>query len=242
MKKFLLVILAITIVFAQIGAKTAECTENQTGKLFVTPNRFFCPNKSKVTFTILYKNNTNTDLEKGYVTFKVCKDLEIISTEPSLTILGDVVSFTTPELSPGTSYSVKIKLKVNTTETKLGFAMLTECTISHGNGNKATAKKQAAVLLWTPSKYPLIEAQLKETARERTRIDYDLIIEGGYPPYEYNVYWDEPGEQNSGGLLFEGKIELSHTFSKKGEYNIVCRITDSLGRQKVIRKRIYIIP
>ncbi|MEZ4812069.1 MAG: hypothetical protein R2883_01005 [Caldisericia bacterium] len=241
MKKLLLAIFLTLALVVPSGMQDVQCTEIQTGKLFVTPNRFFCPNKSEVTFTILYKNNTDTDLEKGYATFKVCKDLEIVSTEPSLSILGDVVSFTTPELTPGTSYSVKIKLRVNTTETKLGFAMLSECTITHGNGGKATAKKQGVVLLWTPSKYPLIEAQLKETAREKTRIEYDLIIEGGYPPYEYNIYWDEPGEQNSGGLLFEGKIELSHTFCKKGEYNIVCRITDS-WQTKSHQERVYIIP
>ena len=103
------------------------------------------------------------------------------------------------------------------------------------------SSSQGIILLWAQSKYPPIKAQLKEESRENGELNFTLEIDGGYPPYEYTIYWGDKSDKNTGGFREKGEVELAHTYESAGEYHIVCRITDSLGRHKIIRKRIYLL-
>ncbi|MCK5743792.1 MAG: hypothetical protein KAH30_03575 [Caldisericia bacterium] len=242
MSRYLLVIILIVSLFTGIATGETLSNECRTGRIFLVPSSSLCANGNNVTYTFTYKNNNSTTLPSGSATFKVGEDFEIISTTPSMPIIDSIVNFTIPKLTPGLSFFIKITLKVDTTETRIGYPMLVTGSVTHRGGNDCSTSSQSVVFLWAPTKYPLIDAQLKETARKNGKIDFDLIIEGGYPPYEYSVYWDDGSEKNNGGLTIEGDVELSHTYENSGEFNIICRITDSLGRHKVIRKRIYLLP
>jgi len=240
MRRILLaIILTINLIAATGYVRAYEC---QMGFLKMVPTRSICANGNTVTYTITYRNNNDTTLPAGKATFMASNDFEIVSTNPSLTILDNIVNFTTPDLEPGSSYSVKITLKVDTTETKIGYPMLVSCEVVHNTRNPCIANSQGVILLWAQSKYPPIKAQLKEESRENGELNFSLEISGGYPPYEYVVYWGDNSTKNTGGLREKGVIELLHTYPKDGEYHIVCRITDSLGRHKILRKRIYLLP
>lgn len=239
MKRLLLVLLlTFSLVTVTGNVKGDDC---QTGFIKMIPTRSVCANGNTVTYTITFINNNDTTLSSGRATFKASNDFEIVSTNPSLTVLDNIVNFTTPSLEPGSTYSVKIKLKVDTTETRIGYPMLVSCEVVHHSRNSCMSSCQGIILLWAQSKYPPIKAQLKEESRENGELNFTLEIDGGYPPYEYMIYWGDKSDKNSGGLREKGEVELAHTYESTGEYHIVCRITDSLGRHMIIRKRIYLL-
>ena len=90
-----------------------------------------------------------------------------------------------------------------------------------------------------PNVYPDLNVELKETRRHYGTLDYNLKIDGGYPPYEYYIDWGDENS-NKGSLRQEGVSEVSHTYVLPGEYRINAYINDYLGKQAVIRKRLYI--
>lgn len=213
----------------------------ETGRIFLYPSSFIASKGQIVTFPIIYVNNTQSEIPESLLVFSSGADLEIVAVSPSVGFDRDSVSFNIPTLQPNERFKASVKVKVVTKETRIGFPMVVRCTATHTKTD-CQASNSSVVFLWAPTDYPSIEAQMIEVSRHEGTIDFELHIKGGYPPYEYKVIWGDGGQTNTGGMRYEGMVELVRKYPRAGEYQMRCWVTDSLGKQTRIEKRVFLLP
>ncbi|HOO96568.1 MAG TPA: hypothetical protein PL019_02275 [Caldisericia bacterium] len=233
---FLLAVIMLLPGFTGVSAKDCE-----SGRLFLYPSSFTASKGQIVTFPVIYVNNTEYELPESQLVFTSGADLEIVSVTPSVEFDGNGVRFNVPVLQPNDRFKAAVKVKVVTKETRIGYPMVVRCSATHIKTG-CTSSNSSVVFLWAPTDYPSIEAQMIEVSRREGKIDFELHVKGGYPPYEYKVVWGDGGQTNTGGMRYEGMVELQRKYQKPGEYSMRCWVTDSLGKQTRIEKRIFLLP
>lgn len=237
-KACLLLFAAIASIFFGMPAKSQEIPE----WLRITPSSSIAPKGETVRVSIFLKNEGTEDIADGTLYLEAGSEFKVTDTQPLSPISGNLVTFDFPKLAPGEIFRAWVEMEVSTNIKINAHPMVVKSWINR-NGYTVTAR--CTILLWAPTEYPPLEVELREVSRDKGNIKFKLRVHGGYPPYEYNFDWGD-GENGGtgdkkGGIGQEGEYDIEHTYLKPGEYHLNGFINDWLGKQAVLRRRIYVI-
>ncbi len=234
-----LVCLAVILAgFALPGQANSELN----ARLTLKPSTSIAPKGALITVTAVFKNEDETETDEGTLIIDAGEEFEVKSANPPATISGKRVTFRLPKLQNGQNFRATVHLLIVTQVPKAGLPMTVKAHAQTPSGKITT---RCVILLWAPNEYPALEAELVEVAREKGKITFNLKIQGGFPPYEFYFNWGDqanPGFGDvKGGLSQEGTHVIEHTYLRPGEYFMNGFINDWLGKQVVLRRRLYII-
>lgn len=202
------------------------------------PSRSNATNGETVFVICKVTNMTGAKVDDAKLTITFPKEFRLIRSNPESTISSVQSIFSINGFENGFTDVFKVWAKIDAPDVLTGFTFSVESAFEHDR-EKLTSK--CSIIMLSPNVYPDLNVELKETRRHYGTLDFNLKIEGGYPPYEYYIDWGDDS-RNKGSLRQEGISELSHAYSLPGEYKINAYINDYLGKQSVIRKRLYIEP
>jgi hypothetical protein len=202
------------------------------------PNRSNATNGDTVFVICKITNNSEEAIEKSTLTYTFAREFTLQRSMPESTISTNQSVFLLKNLAVGESRIFKVWAKVEAPDSLIGSALLVDAVWQF---NSQRLSKTCSIIIIPYNVYPDLVVELRETHRLYGNVDYNLKIEGGYPPYQYYIDWGD-GSTNKGGLREEGISELGHTYDAPGEYRINAYINDHLGKQAVIRKRVYFDP
>jgi len=209
-------------------------------RLVLRPSTSIAQKNMLVTVSASIKNEGVTQTGEGVLTVTSGQEFLVLDSNPPATIDGNVVKFRFPKLEEDSEFKGIVKLKVITEIGIVGYPMVVKASSVRGD---EVLKTSRVILLWSPTQYPDLVCELRETSRNNGEIKFLLSIKGGYPSYSYFIDWgDGKKEKRSerGALREEGSTEIPHTYEKSGEYMIICTINDLLGKQVVLRRRIFL--
>jgi hypothetical protein len=224
--------------FFNMPAKGQEIPE----WLRITPSSSIASKGDTVRVSVLLRNDGTSDIAEGTLYLEAGMEFVVKDAQPLTTISGKTVSFGFQKLTPGETFRAWVDMEVVTNIKLNAHAMSVKSWITR---DKYTVTARCTILLWAPTEYPPIEVELKEVSRDKGTIKFKLRVHGGYPPYEYYFDWGD-GENGGigdkkGGIGQEGDYDIEHVYLKPGEYHLNGFINDWLGKQSVIRRRLYII-
>ena len=170
------------------------------------------------------------------LTINFPKEFDPLRSTPESKITGKQAVFQINGFPGGVTETYKVWAKIDAPDALTGFVFSMDSVFQH---DKTKISAKCSIIMLAPNVYPDLNVELKETRRHYGTLDYNLKIEGGYPPYQYYIDWGD-SNSNKGSLREEGTSEVSHTYTLPGEYRINAYVNDYLGKQVVIRKRLYI--
>ena len=217
---------------SQIGGVQA------TVAMSLRPSRSNATNGDTIYAICKIVNNTGATINDASLTFNFAKEFDLTKSNPLSVISGKQAVFQVSGFENKQTRDFKVWATINSPDARTGATFSIDATWQQGNQR---ISKTCAVIMVAHNIYPDMSVELRETRRVAGTIDYNLKIVGGYPPYEYYIDWGD-GSINKGGLREEGTSELTHTYENSGEYRINAYINDYLGKQAVIRKRVYLDP
>lgn len=223
---------SLTNPVTQIGGSQA------TVAMSLRPSRSNATNGDTIYAICKIVNNTGATINDASLTFSFAKEFDLTKSNPQSVISGKQAVFQVGGFENGQTRDFKVWATINSPDALTGATFSIDATWQHANSRTT---KTCAVIMVAHNIYPDMVVELKETGRVAGNLDYNLKIVGGYPPYEYYIDWGD-GSSNKGGLREEGVSELTHTYENSGEYRINAYINDYLGKQAVIRKRVYLDP
>jgi hypothetical protein len=202
------------------------------------PNRSNATNGDTVFVICKVSNKSGSKLEDSTLTVTFPKEFHLLRTLPESNISTLQAVFSINALENGITETYKVWAKIDAPDALTGFTFSIDSVFAHSQ-EKVSSK--CSIIMIAPNVYPDLNVELKETHRLNSSLDFNLKIEGGYPPYEYYIDWGDDSK-NKGSLRQEGISELNHSYSLPGEYRVNAYVNDYLGKQSVIRKRLYIEP
>jgi len=243
MKKIWLFLVVAAIILAGINPRpTVRCAQPQE-RVTIRPSTSIAPKGTIVRLTAQIKNEGNEETPEGTLIVEVGAEFEIKDTSPPAAIAGNRVIFRFNQLDAGQCFTGYVNVEIVTKIAIVAHPMV--CKVS-SDRPQGLIKSNCVILLWAPSEYPPLTAELRESGREKGTVRFNLKIIGGFPPYEFYFDWgDGPNGgtgDKKGGLPQEGQHTIEHTYLKPGEYILNGFINDWLGKQVVLRRRLYIIP
>ena len=219
----------------------AEC-ETISEWLKITPSSSIAPKGDTIKVSVFLRNDGSSEIGEGELYVEAGSEFQVKDTQPLTPISGNRLSFNFPKLSPGEVFRASVDMEIVTDITINAHPMAVKSWIKRGS---YTVNARCTVLLWAPTEYPPLDVELRETNRDKGTVKFKLRIQGGYPPYEYYFDWGDGNAggtgDKKGGIGQEGEYSIEHTFLKPGEYYLNGFINDWLGKQDVLRRRIYII-
>lgn len=223
---------AITCLYPAIGGSVDGFT------MRLWPNRSNATNGETIFVICKITNNTGAKVDDASLTINFPKEFNPLRSMPESKITGKQAVFSINGFENGVTETYKAWAKINAPDALTGFVFSMDAVFQH---EQTKISSKCSIIMVAPNVYPELNVELKETHRHYGTLDYNLKIEGGYPPYEYYIDWGDENS-NKGSLRGEGISEVSHTYALPGEYRINAYINDYLGKQAVIRKRLYIEP
>lgn len=210
--------------------------------LRITPSSSIAPKGETVKVSIFLRNDGASEIAEGTLYIEAGSEFVVQDAQPLSPINKNTVSFSFPKLAPGEVFRAWVDMEVATNIKLNAHPMVVKSWITR---NGYTVNARCTVLLWAPTEYPPLDVELREISRDKGTLKFKLRVHGGYPPYEYYFDWgdgDNGGAgDKKGGIGQEGEYDVEHTYLKPGEYHLNGFINDWLGKQAVLRRRLYII-
>lgn len=236
-KACLMLFAVIASVFFCMPAKGQEIPE----WLRITPSSSIAPKGEIIKVSVFLRNEGTEDIAEGILYLEAGPEFVVKDAQPLTPISGNLVGFKFPKLSPGEVFRAWVDMEVVTNIKLNAHPMAVKSWITR---QKYTVTARCVILLWAPTEYPPLEVELREVSRDKGTIKFKLRVHGGYPPYEYYFDWgdgDTGTGDKKGGIGQEGEYDIEHTYFKPGEYHLNGFINDWLGKQSVVRRRLYVI-
>ena len=189
-------------------------------------------------FQITVRNIGNLDATNVVVDDIFPRELKYVSSLPSGAAGPSKIRYQVGTLSPGQSRTYLLKFSLARSLSFAGNCL----TIT----NKASAMSDSAepvagyatisVCKQPPTKEIVLDVTWKgvntktNEARANEEIKLDLSVEGGAPPYEVTVNWDNGTKSTKTIQSKDDLISFENSYSSQGDFEVLITCVDSFGR------------